>query len=262
VVGVGRNADARVSSTVIRGTAISFRRKGDAPVAGEIGGDAKLTVKYSLFGAALDQSGPGGDADVATENIPGNPDPLFANPQAADFTPKAGSPLLDAGDPRALLPGESAVDIAGRPRVANGRVDIGAYEYQPPANPPAPPDKVGPKLKIVTSSARLTRSGKLQIKVTCPKAETRGCKGNVAAASAKKLKLTKKSRSKILSLGKSNFNTIAAGKSKVVTIKVGKTARSVIKKRKKLSVKITVSARDRAKNLGKASRTITVRPAK
>ena len=254
-----RNADVTISSSIIRGTAVSVRRRGDAPDPGQTGGDAKLTIRYSLLGAVADEAGPPGNADVSTGNISGNPDPLFSNPLALDFTPKAGSPLIDAGDPAALQPGESSVDIAGRPRVVNGRRDIGAYEYQA-VTPPAPPDKVGPKVGIATKSARLTRDGRLRIKLTCPKAETRGCKGGLTANSAKKLKLTKRSKSKILRLGSSNFATIAAGKSKVVSIKVSKTARGVIRKRRKLSVKLTAAARDRAKNLGKNTRTITVRP--
>jgi hypothetical protein len=40
----------------------------------------------------------------------------------------AGSPALDAGDPAATdLP---FFDQRGKPRVAHGRVDIGAYEAQ------------------------------------------------------------------------------------------------------------------------------------
>lgn len=258
---VGTNADVTISSTVIRGTAISFRRRGDTPDPGQTGGNARLTVKYSLFGAVVDEAGPPGDADRAVGNIAGNPDPLFSNPLVADFTPKVGSPLIDAADPRALLPGESTVDIAGRPRIVNGRSDIGAFESQI-ATAPEGPDKVGPKVSILTKSARLTRSGRLQIRIGCPKTEARGCKGGLTANSAKKLKVTKRSKSKILRLGAQNFATLAAGKTKTVSIKVGRTARGVIAKRRKLSVKVTAAARDRAKNLGKTSRTLTVRPAK
>src|SRR5207253_806127 len=45
--------------------------------------------------------------------------------------PLPGSPLLDAGNPAFAPP--PAADQRGRPRVQNGRLDIGAVELQQPA---------------------------------------------------------------------------------------------------------------------------------
>lgn len=55
-------------------------------------------------------------------------DPLFAE---GTFRPAAGSPCIDAGDTEDWM--ASAVDLDGRPRVANDRVDLGAYEFAPTA---------------------------------------------------------------------------------------------------------------------------------
>ncbi|BEP14426.1 hypothetical protein acdb102_27370 [Acidothermaceae bacterium B102] len=52
--------------------------------------------------------------------------PQFVDAAHDDFTPAAGSPLVDAGAGFPLLP---ATDAAGNPRVV-GSVDIGAYERQ------------------------------------------------------------------------------------------------------------------------------------
>jgi len=45
----------------------------------------------------------------------------------ADWSVLDGSPCINAGDPGGIYP---ATDKAGNPRVVEGRIDIGAYEYQ------------------------------------------------------------------------------------------------------------------------------------
>lgn len=47
----------------------------------------------------------------------------------ADWTVQDGSPCINSGDPGGIYP---ATDKAGNPRVVEGRIDIGAYEYQWP----------------------------------------------------------------------------------------------------------------------------------
>jgi hypothetical protein len=53
--------------------------------------------------------------------------PLFANPAAGDFRLLPGSPCIDTGTNAADM--ADAVDLSGYPRVLNGCVDMGAYEY-------------------------------------------------------------------------------------------------------------------------------------
>ena len=55
-------------------------------------------------------------------------DPLFADQVSADLHLSTGSPAIDAGD--TSVSQLSASDAAGDPRVVNGIVDMGAYEYQ------------------------------------------------------------------------------------------------------------------------------------
>ena len=66
---------------------------------------------------------------------PGNivSDPFFINPSANDFRLLSGSPAINTGDPNSTTGTVSATDLAGKPRVQQGRTDMGAYEYQ--ANP-------------------------------------------------------------------------------------------------------------------------------
>ncbi len=68
-------------------------------------------------------------------------DPLFVNPTTYlgydenvdpltyDWALQAGSPCIDAGDVSLLTLDPLATDLAGEPRVKNGQIDMGAYEF-------------------------------------------------------------------------------------------------------------------------------------
>ncbi len=83
-------------------------------------------------------AGDGYDISRYKNNI--NIDPLFAVPsysagadfdgQSADWTLQAASPCINAGDPTTAADDVSATDMAGNPRIHEGVIDIGAYEYQ------------------------------------------------------------------------------------------------------------------------------------
>lgn len=55
-------------------------------------------------------------------------DPLFVNPSSNNYQLQSGSPAINAGDRSA--PRLPKKDLAGKPRIVNGAVDIGAYESQ------------------------------------------------------------------------------------------------------------------------------------
>ena len=55
-------------------------------------------------------------------------DPCFVNGAARDLRLDIGSACIDVGDPNYVL-GPNEADFRGRPRINNGRIDIGAIEY-------------------------------------------------------------------------------------------------------------------------------------
>ena len=88
-------------------------------------------------GESGDIGGISGDRISGTNNIVGG-DPLFTVPpvfeegkptgaDAVDLSLKEGSPAIDAGANDTV---KTEADLAGNPRIVNGTVDIGAYEFQ------------------------------------------------------------------------------------------------------------------------------------
>lgn len=119
------SALALVDSSIMRGAAHAL---GAAGTSGEVDpsyDDYDPATVATLAGGTI---GPDGSSlDV---------EPLFLDPGAGDFRLGSDSPLIDAGNPAALGIDESATDLAGAPRVRDGRRDIGAFEYQPAVAPP------------------------------------------------------------------------------------------------------------------------------
>jgi hypothetical protein len=90
-------------------------------------GTANITYRYSSLDASKNTATGPGSITAGPGNLP-DPDPLFA----PDMSLTAGSPLIDAGDPAGPEAGDSPLDVAGNPRIFNGRRDIGAFESQTP----------------------------------------------------------------------------------------------------------------------------------
>jgi hypothetical protein len=102
-------------------------------------GAARATVANSIvWGFARGLSGP---ATVTFSALPeGGVDPRFVA-APGDLRLRPDSPLVEAGDPRALEDDEPQTDAGGDVRAMDGdgdgsaRRDIGAYERRPPARP-------------------------------------------------------------------------------------------------------------------------------
>ena len=83
-----------------------------------------------------------------TGNI--NSDPLFLNPSNDDLHLLPASPCIDTGDP-CYVAEPNETDLAGNPRVMDGRVDMGAYECS----------YVEASMKFTPQALNLSSGGKL-----------------------------------------------------------------------------------------------------
>ena len=104
--------------------------------------DAGSAITYSCVGGGWPGAG----------NI--DADPLFVG--GGNLCLQAGSPCIDAGNNAAVPPGVTT-DLAGNPRIVDGTgdgqaiVDIGAYEYEPVAEP-CPFEKLEDLIAAVVAS--------------------------------------------------------------------------------------------------------------
>lgn len=178
-------------------------------------------------------------------------DPLFVNPAAGDISLKLGSPAIDGGDPAGLQAGDSATDVRGAPRIANGRQDMGAFEFQPSPPIPAPAkDTTAPTLKTSKLPKKLTLKRLLAgITFTVVPSEPSSIDATLAG-SASSVKLAKNYN---LTLAHRKLG-LAAGKRRV-TLKVRK---KLLGHSRRFSVQLTLVATDAAGNKRTLKRTIKV----
>ena len=88
---------------------------------------ASCTLNY----CCVDNTGYGGQTgNIYDTNNCIFVDPQFVDAANGDYHLKNTSPCIDAGD-NSYVPSGVTTDLDGNPRIVNGTVDMGAYEYQP-----------------------------------------------------------------------------------------------------------------------------------
>ena len=131
-------------------------------------GRATITTRYSDYDQARNKP-PLGNVAINESNILNVGDPGFADSAAGDYRLRAGSPLIDAGDPDSA----SGADLDGSPLIADGngdgsaRRDIGAFELQPApvGAPPTPTPTPAPAADTAAPVIGGFRAAKSRIRV-------------------------------------------------------------------------------------------------
>jgi hypothetical protein len=95
--------------------------------------DSAVALFYSLYQDKPGDIVEGGGFDVDEHSL--TDDPLFVDAENGDLHLQEGSPAINAGDPDTLSSlfatddEGNPVDLDGKPRFQEGRIDIGAFEY-------------------------------------------------------------------------------------------------------------------------------------
>ena len=107
-----------------------------------------ITYKIDLYNNDFDFAGSyfASPIDIDPSNLD-NTDPLFVDPENGDFRLSADSPCINVGDNNA--PDLPKTDILGNARIAEGIVDLGAYEY---GSSPIPKSAAKPVYKFWSAS--------------------------------------------------------------------------------------------------------------
>ena len=114
--------------------------------------------------------------------------------------------------------------------------------------------------RLQTKSVRMSRAGRVKVRLKCD-AAARGTLSLSTRAAHKKSKKSKKKTRK-LNVARSSFS-LGKAASKTISVKLSKTARHMITSKKRLRVRVTVSARpDPAVKAAVTSASLTIRAAK
>ncbi len=179
--------------------------------------------------------------------------PLFVNASAGDYHAAAGSPMVDRGlsDPE-----NGPLDLDGNARVAGSTTDIGAYELAPAAAGASTGAPVGDKSAAgtVIGALRLSRSGVVRTTLACPAGESR-CAWSYRLRSRKRVRTRGKRRVIAFGAGKA---TAAGGKRVTVRIRMSERNFRLIKRKRRLTVKLTVRMTDAAANIATSKRAATL----
>jgi hypothetical protein len=251
IVGSGSASESAlttVRNSIIRNFFFDYEREATAS-----GAVANLSASYSDIALVhgLSQNSSGGLGSVSAGPGLVDDDPRLANPAAGDFSLPAGSPAIDAGDPAGFLPGDSATDVLGAPRISNGRQDMGAVEFQAPAPvPPPAKDTTAPSVKLAKLPKKLTLS---QLVKGFSFSVSPNEPSSIVATLAGSASSVKLSKSFNFTLAQKKLG-LRAGKRKV-TLKVKK---RLLGHSRRFSVRLTVLATDASGNKQTVKRTIKV----
>ena len=159
-VSVARNLTAAASGSGSIGTVVSNEGSAADIRNSVFAGDAfdvRVTKNSRLFIGTSNFDSSNFDPAAQVIDLGGNQTaaPLFVDVAKGDYREAAGSPTIDAGVDDQL----GALDFAGGARIFGPAPDIGAYEFVPPAPPPAAAAGQIQSLALAPSAFRAAKSG-------------------------------------------------------------------------------------------------------
>jgi PKD repeat protein len=128
----------------------------------------------------------------------------------------------------------------------HGVQDVVSHALQVDAAPA--PDTTAPIVKISPKTVKMSKTGTVTVKVTCPKTE-RSCTGQLTLR-------TKGNKAKVVGTKKFNIGGSQTAKLKV---KLSKSARKTVTRKHRLSTAATAVAKDAAGNTGTAKATVKIK---
>jgi hypothetical protein len=136
--------------------------------------------------------------------------------------------------------------------------DCETVDRTPPVVIP-PADTVGMPVAIGPATVKVGgkwKAASAPVRLTCPVAETGGCKGTLTLATAGRIRLS--GVRLVVVLGSARFD-LAAGKSKLAKVKLPSTLKRIAHGKRTLKASATAVGRDAAGNLSQSSRKLTLK---
>jgi hypothetical protein len=251
----GRSATATVRNSIFRDFDTNAYRT--ATGASTV---ANLSFSYTdidLVHVASSNSGGGTGAITPGAGVI-DENPHWIDAPGGNFAVPATSPVVDAGQPGPVGAGESTTDLAGSPRIAGGRTDMGAIEFRPPAtNPPPPPPPVATRDTTPPTVAIAGLKSKLTLKQFL-----KGVSFSLTASEPASLDVTLAGAATKATIARA-FNLTLAHKAmplatgaRKVTLKPG---RKLLGTARKFKVRVTIVATDAAGNRTSLTKTIAIK---
>lgn len=121
------------------------------------------------------------------------------------------------------------------------------------AEVPVPRDLVAPRFSLLDSSLRVSRDGRVAVRVRCAAGEPEACRGTVSIS----LRRTARGRTTRVTLAAGSF-TVPAGTQRTVRVRLRANGRTFLRRTGRLRVRLTADARDTAGNRRTVRRELTL----
>jgi Ca2+-binding RTX toxin-like protein len=144
-----------------------------------------------------------------------------------------------------------------KPSLPGGGPPPGDSTAPPPvgATEPPPLDTTGPPLAFAAGTLRMNARGVALVPVACGLSDPAGCSGSVVIETAAPVNVSRKRK---LRLGSGRFK-VAAGRRANIKVTLGRKPLSVVRRLKRLSVRVTITASDAPGNRTRLQKTYKLR---